>query len=113
MEKFTPTADQLAALQAFSDEHGRNWKVALRKCWETGHYGAFATRSGLLQQVRNQSGPYWLGRFILPKPSHDPVKQAREMYASDDITIDLDPVVSPGDDGTWVQAWVWVPKAGN
>ena len=28
---------------------------------------------------------------------------------SDDLEIDDNPEVSAGDDGVWVQAWVWVP----
>lgn len=36
---------------------------------------------------------------------------AQAMYADDsenNIEIDADAAVSPNDDGTWVQAWVWV-----
>jgi len=37
--------------------------------------------------------------------------KAREMYQADgEIEIDDDPEISEGDDGTWVQAWVWVPN---
>lgn len=35
-----------------------------------------------------------------------------EWRATDEIEIDDDAGTSPGDDaGTWVQAWVWVPRA--
>lgn len=40
-------------------------------------------------------------------------EEARAVYASpsnDDIEIDEGAVLSPGDSGTWVQAWVWVAK---
>lgn len=41
------------------------------------------------------------------------IKQARELWAKpngDDLEIDDEPPVSPGDDpGVWVGAWVWVP----
>ena len=36
---------------------------------------------------------------------------AREKYAlcsNDDLEIDNEPQTSEGDDGVWVQAWVWV-----
>jgi DnaJ-class molecular chaperone len=37
------------------------------------------------------------------------VREAASMHCSDDIEIDSDAGTSPSDDGTWVQAWVWVP----
>lgn len=39
------------------------------------------------------------------------VARARVMYASDDIEIDDNPMVSedhPGINGKWVAAWLWV-----
>lgn len=41
----------------------------------------------------------------------DQIKAAREQYAHDphDIEIDDGAAISATDDGTWVQAWVWVP----
>ena len=40
------------------------------------------------------------------------VRQAREMYASENIEIDSDAQVADAFDGNhWVQAWVWVPAA--
>lgn len=41
----------------------------------------------------------------------DKIQLAQAMYADDSensIEIDADAAVSPNDDGTWVQAWVWV-----
>lgn len=37
------------------------------------------------------------------------IATARATYCSDDLEIDDAPVLSRGDDGAWVQAWVWVP----
>ena len=38
------------------------------------------------------------------------VQQAAEMYASDDLEIDPETVLSQAEDGTWVMAWVLVPN---
>lgn len=62
----TPTAEQLAALQAFAANNGRYWKRLLRHAWETGDYQV-EDDSASLQQVRNTLGPSWLVRFKLPK----------------------------------------------
>ncbi len=35
---------------------------------------------------------------------------ARSIHASDEIEIDSDALASRADDGTWVGAWVWVPR---
>ncbi len=37
------------------------------------------------------------------------VQEARDIYASDDLNIDTETVLSAGEDGTWVMAWVFVP----
>ncbi len=37
------------------------------------------------------------------------VQEARDIYASDDLNIDTETVLSDGEDGTWVMAWVFVP----
>jgi len=37
------------------------------------------------------------------------VQQARDIYASDDVSIDTETVLAEGNDGTWVLAWVFVP----
>ncbi|TJY57142.1 hypothetical protein E4T66_17170 [Sinimarinibacterium sp. CAU 1509] len=36
------------------------------------------------------------------------IEQARKDYCTDDIEIDDEPIVSVGDGGVWVNAWVWV-----
>lgn len=44
------------------------------------------------------------------------IEQARELYADgsdNDIEIDSDAVISRGDDGAWVQAWVFVRDEGE
>jgi hypothetical protein len=37
------------------------------------------------------------------------VNRAREMYANDSLEVDQDAQVSVSSEGSWVQAWVWVP----
>lgn len=37
------------------------------------------------------------------------IQLAREQYVNDDINIDDDAMVSVGDEGVWVEAWVYVP----
>jgi len=42
------------------------------------------------------------------------IERARAMYAvpsDDDLEIDDEPLVSVAEKGTWVAAWVWVPRA--
>lgn len=41
------------------------------------------------------------------------IDKARERYASDDIEVDDYPLLSIGNDGTWVSAWVLVPNGGR
>lgn len=42
------------------------------------------------------------------------LERARSKYATDELEIDDQAVgVSEGDDGTWVNAWVWVPHDGD
>jgi hypothetical protein len=36
------------------------------------------------------------------------IQKARDEYTDDELEIDDNPVVSHGDDGVWVSAWVWV-----
>lgn len=37
------------------------------------------------------------------------IEAARSEYANDDLEIDDQPILSIGDEGIWVNAWVWVP----
>ena len=36
------------------------------------------------------------------------IQSAVQEYESDDIQIENNPRISVGDNGAWVQAWVWV-----
>ncbi|MBX5130742.1 hypothetical protein HJB53_30090 [Rhizobium lentis] len=39
----------------------------------------------------------------------DPYRAAAKEQANDELEVDDDAVVSPGDDpGAWVQAWIWI-----
>lgn len=41
------------------------------------------------------------------------IDRAREAYSSDDVEIDDVAFTSRTEDGTWVQAWVWLPHAND
>jgi hypothetical protein len=70
MENNKPTAEQIQALRTFAAANGRTWKSKLNEAWMSGRYNDYSgtERSDLLQQVRNNLGPSWLVRFILPDP---------------------------------------------
>jgi len=59
MKRKSLSVDELAALKAFAERHGRNWKSALREAWIN------ASEPGILQQLRNDSnfGPSGLNRL--------------------------------------------------
>ncbi len=38
------------------------------------------------------------------------IQAARDRYADDDITVDEGACASRGEDGVWVQAWVFLPN---
>ncbi|QIG69335.1 hypothetical protein EVB78_133 [Rhizobium phage RHph_N1_15] len=39
----------------------------------------------------------------------DPYREAAKQQANDELEVDDDAVVSPGDDpGAWVHAWIWI-----
>ncbi len=38
------------------------------------------------------------------------IQKARDRYASDVLEIDADPLLAPCTEGTFVNAWVWVPN---
>lgn len=40
--------------------------------------------------------------------NHEYIKAARDHYASDDLEIDDQPILSVAEEGVWVNAWVWV-----
>lgn len=41
----------------------------------------------------------------------DAMEAASAQYACDDVEIDPMPLISRGDKGTWVNAWVYVPDS--
>lgn len=55
------STDELAALKAFAELHGKGWKQALREAWMT------ASEPGVLQALRNDAdfGPSGLIAFRL------------------------------------------------
>jgi hypothetical protein len=54
-----PTVEMTAALQAFADKHGRNWKYMLASMWMTGA-DVNQPHGSYLRCLRNQFGPTWL-----------------------------------------------------
>jgi hypothetical protein len=49
----------------------------------------------------------------MKEASKELIAKARELYAKgsdDNIEIDENAKVSEMDNGTWVQAWVWIPS---
>ena len=59
-----PTEEQLAAVRAFAQKYGRNWKQELSDKWLAGT-DANEHDGHLLRQVRNQCGPRWLVKVKL------------------------------------------------
>lgn len=62
--------DELAALQSFAAEYGREWKQYLLAAWlsyayKGRHMGGRDT--GILRTIRNEFGNEWLFKFRLPK----------------------------------------------
>lgn len=55
------TTDEVRALQAYAQKHGRTWKQALRDEWYV------ASSIGPLHALRNTHGPSWLRAFRLPE----------------------------------------------
>jgi hypothetical protein len=50
--------------------------------------------------------------YLTFKASEQEIARARVLYADrsdDNVAVDDDAMTSPTDDGTWVQAWVWLP----
>ena len=61
--------EQFAALRAFADANGPQWKSKLNTAWSTGRYRDYAGTEACcyLQQVRNTFGPSWLTKFSFDK----------------------------------------------
>lgn len=60
-----PNPEQTAALVKFAEREGRQWKHKLRECWMLARYPADPETCHLLQQTRNDCGPYWLEKITL------------------------------------------------
>lgn len=54
--------DQEAALKAFAEKHGKDWKRKLLDAWYSGTDTA-EPDGHLLRQIRNSYGPTWLQRY--------------------------------------------------
>lgn len=54
-----PNPEQLAAVAAYAERHGAQWKNKLHMAWLTGN-DTSEPQGALLRQVRNQYGPKWL-----------------------------------------------------
>ncbi len=70
-----PTADEIAALEAFAAAHGRKWKSELRDVY---WYNARIWKDGpsesmgyVLHGIRNNRGPSWLDDFRLPSKTKE------------------------------------------
>jgi hypothetical protein len=65
------TAEELAALQTFAAEYGREWKQYLVAAWMSESHRGLpmgGKDSGILRCIRNEFGNTWLHKFKLPKP---------------------------------------------
>ena len=56
------SAEQIDALRAYRDQHGRRWKSRLLAEW----LSAAGGEGPELRQVRNTFGPSWLLNYRLP-----------------------------------------------
>lgn len=86
-----PDQRQMAALRAFRDRNGSDWKDKLHQCWMSAKYpGMDPDQAALLQQVRNTSAEWVLEAepcaFDVPAPSQsvagEPIVHAIELHGS-------------------------------
>ena len=56
------SAEQIDALRAYRDQHGRRWKSRLLAEW----HSSTGDEGPELRQVRNTFGPSWLLNYRLP-----------------------------------------------
>lgn len=75
-----------------TDDHAR----ALIQAVDNGHVGL----ESLLETYR------FMTKSAADNQDH--IARARGYYTNDDVEIDDEPCVSRGDEGTWVNAWLWV-----
>lgn len=69
---YTPSTEEMAALQDYAKEHGRTWKASLSMDWYNARTPGSRTmpnRGGILHGLRNHPrfGPDGLAKFKLPK----------------------------------------------
>jgi len=71
MAKFRDlTAEELAVVQKFAKEYGREWKRYLMAAWLSQPYKGLhmgGKDTGTLRYLRNTLGHTWLEKFKLPK----------------------------------------------
>jgi len=65
-QKSALNQEQLAAIHRYAAKNGRYWKSRLIMAWSTGA-DEREIDAALLRQVRNDCGPLWLKRFVLPQ----------------------------------------------
>ena len=61
-EELGPNPEQMDALLAFKERHGRSWRMKLNEMWLDGR-DASQPGGHLLRQIRNNFGPQWLVNF--------------------------------------------------
>jgi hypothetical protein len=82
----SPDQHQMAALRAFRDRNGIDWKDKLHQCWMSAKYpGMDADQAALLQQVRNTSAEWVMeaeqGAF--DAPAHSQIVDQKMAHTSD------------------------------
>ena len=78
MTNTIPSAEQLAAVEAFAAKYGKlrgGWQEHLITCWMSGA-DAREPSGHLLRQVRNQFGPSWLAKYRSGKAPAAPKAKA-------------------------------------
>lgn len=63
--------EELAAVQTFAKDYGREWKRYLEAAWLSHSYKGLpmgGRDTGTLRYLRNTRGHEWLAKFKLPKP---------------------------------------------
>lgn len=82
---------------------GEDYSVVMRQSQNTETAPIHANSAELAEQLATL-----LNRADGRADEHT-LAEAIQLHASDVIQIDSDASISHADNGTWVQAWVWVP----
>lgn len=77
--------------------------VALCEAIEANDVGEIERRRATLREELDH-----LSTAVAYPNSQKAIQTARENNTDDDLGIDDNPIVSCGEDGTWVQAWLYV-----